>query len=481
RATEFSFDEFAFHLHTNTIGPIITAQRLLQTMIPIGTIVFMSSDSGSAQRFLEMEDGFAAYSASKAALNQAMRHMAAELKRKDDDTILLAIHPGEVATDMANIDLGWEVDGIMTPQESVSAMIKVIESKGIQHSGTFWTWENKLAGMASWDNYDHSRYRYDDFYNKPRRSRNDSTLDPTYHDFPQPYLYPSIPTRTRSRAPTKSRDHSRAPRRWPPVPYVENEEDSLKREYKPEPTHNDHIPSRGTIGQEPLLIDVPDHIPDRRYVWVPSARESPNAQSTPPSDDERARRREKRKGPRIETTGLPEMRREASPYAWTKPTPSSQTPKMSEGLFLSPEALTPSAAPKSTTVDKPPPTSIPRSDWSDPAQRSQQTPTRDSTPPPRSTSQHVDRRTGILGPSQTNLTHLLQHLSIHQQSTPPEDVRDLQKAIHFRTTFHANQHLRKLSTCNSPEDQSNIPVTPVKGATVLKTPMLRLAIQARTN
>jgi hypothetical protein len=27
-----------------------------------------------------------------------MRHMAAELKRKDDDTILIAIHPGEVAT-----------------------------------------------------------------------------------------------------------------------------------------------------------------------------------------------------------------------------------------------------------------------------------------------------------------------------------------------------------------------------------------------
>jgi len=46
---------------------------------------------------------------------------------------------------MANIDLGWEVDGIMTPQESVSAMIKVIESKGIQHSGTFWTWENKVC------------------------------------------------------------------------------------------------------------------------------------------------------------------------------------------------------------------------------------------------------------------------------------------------------------------------------------------------
>jgi NAD(P)-dependent dehydrogenase (short-subunit alcohol dehydrogenase family) len=93
-----SFDEFAFHLHTNTIGPIITAQKLLQTNIPIGTIVFMSSDSGSHGNFREMEDGFAAYAASKAALNMAMRHMAAELKRKDDDTIILAMHPGEVQT-----------------------------------------------------------------------------------------------------------------------------------------------------------------------------------------------------------------------------------------------------------------------------------------------------------------------------------------------------------------------------------------------
>ncbi|KAK6002462.1 hypothetical protein QM012_002100 [Aureobasidium pullulans] len=243
--------------------------------------------------------------------------------------------------------------------------------------------------MASWDTYDHSRYRHDDPYNQPRRSRNDSTLDPTYHDFKQPFLYPSIPTKNRSRALTKSRDPSQPPRRWPPPPYVEDEEDSLRREHKPERVHNDHIPSRGTIGQDPLLIDVPDHIPDRRYVWVPSARTSPKAHSTPSSDDERARRRQKRKGPRVETTGLPEMRREASPYAWTKPTPSSQTPsKTSEGLFMSPEALTPSTAAKSTIFDKQPPTSIPRSDWSNPNRRSQQTPTRDGTRP-RSTSQHV--------------------------------------------------------------------------------------------
>lgn len=121
----------------------------------------MSSDSGSQGNFREMEDGFAAYAASKAALNMAVRHMAAELKRKDDDTILLCMHPGEVATsvtsyllsihvltkysDMANIELPWEVQGIITPEESVLKMIDVIQSKGIQHSGTFWTYENKVS------------------------------------------------------------------------------------------------------------------------------------------------------------------------------------------------------------------------------------------------------------------------------------------------------------------------------------------------
>lgn len=52
-----SFDEFAFHLHTNTVGPIILASKLLQTNIPIGTITFLTSDSGSATNFRDMEDG----------------------------------------------------------------------------------------------------------------------------------------------------------------------------------------------------------------------------------------------------------------------------------------------------------------------------------------------------------------------------------------------------------------------------------------
>jgi len=52
---------------------------------------------------------------------------------------------------MQSIDVQWDVEGIISPEQSVSALIKVIESKGIQHSGTFWTWENKVRAVLSSD------------------------------------------------------------------------------------------------------------------------------------------------------------------------------------------------------------------------------------------------------------------------------------------------------------------------------------------
>lgn len=57
-------------------------------------------------------------------------------------------------SDMANIELPWEVDGVITPEQSVSAMLAVIQSKGVQHSGTFWTWEDKASNpMTTLDVY----------------------------------------------------------------------------------------------------------------------------------------------------------------------------------------------------------------------------------------------------------------------------------------------------------------------------------------
>ena len=115
---------------------------------PPKKVIFISSDSGSTSLFREHEDGFAAYGASKAALNQMLRHMAAELKRRGGAfarVCVLAMHPGEVSTDMANIDVDWEVEGIISPAESVRGMLEVIAGKDDTDSGTFWCWDGRVS------------------------------------------------------------------------------------------------------------------------------------------------------------------------------------------------------------------------------------------------------------------------------------------------------------------------------------------------
>lgn len=47
---------------------------------------------------------------------------------------------------MSNIEIAWEIDGgQITAEESVVAMIDVIQSKTIEHTGTFWTWKNEVS------------------------------------------------------------------------------------------------------------------------------------------------------------------------------------------------------------------------------------------------------------------------------------------------------------------------------------------------
>lgn len=46
---------------------------------------------------------------------------------------------------MANIELGWQVDGTIQPTESVKGMLKVIEEKDEKDNGTFWCWDGRVS------------------------------------------------------------------------------------------------------------------------------------------------------------------------------------------------------------------------------------------------------------------------------------------------------------------------------------------------
>lgn len=46
---------------------------------------------------------------------------------------------------MANIELDWEVKGMIQADESVKDMLKVIGEKNENDSGTFWCWNGKVS------------------------------------------------------------------------------------------------------------------------------------------------------------------------------------------------------------------------------------------------------------------------------------------------------------------------------------------------
>jgi NAD(P)-dependent dehydrogenase (short-subunit alcohol dehydrogenase family) len=79
------------------------------------------------------------YRESKAALNMFTRSLAAELK--SDGFTCIAMSPGWVKTDMGG------PNARLTPDESIDAIVKVIEGLGTEHSGSFY---NHAGEIIDW-------------------------------------------------------------------------------------------------------------------------------------------------------------------------------------------------------------------------------------------------------------------------------------------------------------------------------------------
>lgn len=54
-------------------------------------------------------------------------------------------HADDRDRDMGNIATSWDIEGVITPQQSVSDMLNVIGDRRLEDSGTFWTWEGKVS------------------------------------------------------------------------------------------------------------------------------------------------------------------------------------------------------------------------------------------------------------------------------------------------------------------------------------------------
>ncbi|MEU5049057.1 SDR family NAD(P)-dependent oxidoreductase [Streptomyces sp. NPDC021096] len=116
---EVSTDMFTEVMITNALSPLRTLEALRGLVAPGGTVAVMSSDQGSISR--NTEDGYELYKASKAALNQLMRSYTT--RHADDGHTKLLIDPGHNQTQLGG------PDAPLTPQESIPAVVDVLEAQ----------------------------------------------------------------------------------------------------------------------------------------------------------------------------------------------------------------------------------------------------------------------------------------------------------------------------------------------------------------
>jgi NAD(P)-dependent dehydrogenase (short-subunit alcohol dehydrogenase family) len=128
-----ALDDFEHVMQVNALGPVRVTQALLPSL-RLGkgkTIVCITSGLGSLT--WNEQGGYYGYRESKAALDMFTRSLAAELK--PEGFVCIALMPGWVKTDMGG------PDAQLTPEQSITAMRKVIDQLKPADSGTLWNYD----------------------------------------------------------------------------------------------------------------------------------------------------------------------------------------------------------------------------------------------------------------------------------------------------------------------------------------------------
>lgn len=130
-ADDMDFESWAYTLAVNTMGPLAVAQALHENLKRGHEKKLVTITSGMAST-AETEGSYLAYRSSKAAVNNVMRNVA--IGWRGEGIISIVLSPGWVRTDMGG------TSAPLSPEESVSAMRKIIAGLKQSDSGKFLSW-----------------------------------------------------------------------------------------------------------------------------------------------------------------------------------------------------------------------------------------------------------------------------------------------------------------------------------------------------
>lgn len=128
----------------NAIGPALVAKHFLPAMPRTGRTVFavLSARVGSISD--NKLGGWYGYRASKAALNQLIRSLSIEERRRNERSIVVALHPGTVDSALSKpFQAGVRAGSLFPPGRAAVQLLDVIEGLRPADSGKLFAWDGE--------------------------------------------------------------------------------------------------------------------------------------------------------------------------------------------------------------------------------------------------------------------------------------------------------------------------------------------------
>jgi NAD(P)-dependent dehydrogenase (short-subunit alcohol dehydrogenase family) len=137
KLASLNYAQMAHTFRTNTFGPALVMQHFSGLLAPgRALMVMLSAKVGSIGD--NRLGGWYSYRASKAALNMLVRTAAIELARTRPQLVVVALHPGTVASALSR-PFGGETSG-RPPLVAAGEMLDVIDALAPADSGRFVSW-----------------------------------------------------------------------------------------------------------------------------------------------------------------------------------------------------------------------------------------------------------------------------------------------------------------------------------------------------
>ena len=138
---DLSIDGFHKNFMINCIGPALVAKHFVPKLPRHNPSVFAAISARVGSIADNKIGGWYAYRASKAALNMVIKTTAIEVARRYDNTCVIGLHPGTVATALSSPFSEKVKHTVFTPQQSASYLLRVISQATAADSGKILAWD----------------------------------------------------------------------------------------------------------------------------------------------------------------------------------------------------------------------------------------------------------------------------------------------------------------------------------------------------